>query len=246
MKIKILGNGGAINDGLPYNAFMIDEEVLIELPPDIMLSLAREDISINNIREIFISHLHGDHCFGFPFLTLYLFVKVPKDQKEKRIKLFAPGNAKDFLIDLTEKAFSKEHPLISWVRETIEFINISDRTEITLNDHTARLFKMEHMVETYGFILKEENENVFSYIADTKWSQGITDLLKEKPQIVILDLNGEPDDPVPIHLHEDEIIEKAINLVSDETVFYGTHLKCDKISTNKRIHYVKAGMEIEI
>ena len=39
MKIKILGNGGAINDGLPYNSFAINGTLLCETPPDIMLSM---------------------------------------------------------------------------------------------------------------------------------------------------------------------------------------------------------------
>ncbi len=73
MIIKILGNGGALNDGLPYNSYTIDEKILIETPPDIMVSLHRENIDIYSLEAIYISHLHGDHTFGFPFLALDLF-----------------------------------------------------------------------------------------------------------------------------------------------------------------------------
>ena len=42
MNIRMLGTGGAINNGLPYNSFIINEDLLIETPPDIMISLFRE------------------------------------------------------------------------------------------------------------------------------------------------------------------------------------------------------------
>jgi hypothetical protein len=36
MRIKILGNGGYINNGIPYNSFVIDDTFIIEAPPDII------------------------------------------------------------------------------------------------------------------------------------------------------------------------------------------------------------------
>lgn len=33
--ITILGNGGGLNQGLPYNAFLINENLLVEAPPDV-------------------------------------------------------------------------------------------------------------------------------------------------------------------------------------------------------------------
>ncbi|HNX25734.1 MAG TPA: hypothetical protein PKG60_16930, partial [Spirochaetota bacterium] len=61
MQIKILGNGGAINDGLPYNSFLVDDFFLAETPPDIMTSLFRERTDLSKLRVIYISHFHGDH-----------------------------------------------------------------------------------------------------------------------------------------------------------------------------------------
>ena len=34
MRLTILGNGGGISDGLPYNAFVLDGRLLVEVPPD--------------------------------------------------------------------------------------------------------------------------------------------------------------------------------------------------------------------
>jgi ribonuclease BN (tRNA processing enzyme) len=82
MKIKILGNGGAINDGLPYNAFVINGTLLCETPPDIMLSINKNFVELSSINTIYISHLHGDHIFGLPFLIISaFFLHVGNDKK---------------------------------------------------------------------------------------------------------------------------------------------------------------------
>jgi len=70
MNIKILGNGGFYNEGLPYNAMAIDGHVLVETPPDILQSLMQQGMSPAQVDTVFISHIHGDHCFGFPFFFL--------------------------------------------------------------------------------------------------------------------------------------------------------------------------------
>ena len=46
IKIKILGNGGCLNKGLPYNSFIINDNFIFESPPDIMLSLHKNKIDI--------------------------------------------------------------------------------------------------------------------------------------------------------------------------------------------------------
>ena len=54
--ITILGNGGCLNTGLPYNAFVFNDTLLVEAPPDIMLSLQTVGVALDEIDTIFISH----------------------------------------------------------------------------------------------------------------------------------------------------------------------------------------------
>ncbi|MFH0975689.1 MAG: MBL fold metallo-hydrolase [Spirochaetota bacterium] len=242
MKIKILGNGGYVNKGLPYNSFIINSKLLVECPPDIMVSLHREKVNLPLIEEIFISHLHGDHCFGFPFFVYHFY----HNEINVKFRLFSVKEAKEHLIDLTEKALSAGNPCIDWINKNIEFVNISDNPEISLLNYKARLFRMDHSRENYGFVLYDNGRSSLSYISDTKWSENIEAMLKENPKAVLVDLAGEPEDKNPVHLSEKEIIAKGIKLVSKETIFYGTHLIHKKKSSHHRIKYVKPGMKIKI
>jgi len=247
MKIIILGNGGAINDGLPYNSFLIDDTTLIETPPDIMISLKRENIDIKKIKEIYISHLHGDHSFGLPFLALNIFHEAYTNKSVKKIRVYSPKDGKGYFIDLAKKALSEEHPCIKWINDNMQFIKVDENIIIELSKYNATLYKMDHFEETYGFILEKNEQYILSYIADTKWCSNVEKIILKYPKYIIIDLNGEPDDPVYIHLSEKEIIEKVLNKKSINTTFLGTHLKYQKeISINKCIKYVYPGMVIEI
>ena len=240
MKIHVLGNGGALNNGLPYNSFLINNQTLIETPPDIMLSINREKIDTRKITEIYISHQHGDHSFGFPFLALRLFC----EKHNNPIKLYSPGNCKDYFMCLAEKALSKCHPCLDWITETIEFNSVDVNSRFQLQQHDVFLYNMDHFTETYGFVLKKENVSVLAYIADTLWCQSVKDIIATVPKCILVDLNGEAGDK--IHLSEKELVEKALNDATS-SIFYGTHLRYQKTcSSHEKLKYTVPGLKIEI
>ncbi len=187
MNIFILGNGGAINSGLHYNSFIINNEDLCELPPDIMYILNDNNVDILKIKSIFISYLHGDHTFGFPFLVLNLFF----NRSDTRIDLFGSPNIKDHFNQLVINAFTTAHPCLDWMQKQINFIEIDEKCGHSLIDpYQVKYFPLEHPVETYGFTLYKRNSAIFLYIADTLWNKNVENMLKEKPKAVIIDLNG--------------------------------------------------------
>lgn len=248
VEILILGNGGALNDGLPYNSFLINKNSLIECPPDIMLSLQREKINYININEIYISHLHGDHSFGFPFLALTIFSKC-YDKKMNKIKVYSPGNSQEYFLELSRKALSENHPCIQWIKNNFEFITINENKTISLSDYNLNFYLLNHFEETYGFVLKENGKSKFAYIADTKWCDNVEKIIKEKIKYIIIDLNGEEDDKAKIHLSEKTLVEKISNIknIGLNTIFLGTHLKYQKqVSSDERVKYVYPGLIINI
>ena len=246
MKITILGNGGALNDGLPYNAFLVDESLLVETPPDIMLSLARESIAVKKIREIYISHSHGDHAFGFPFVMLSLFFVLRGGQPDSPVTVYVPGKGEDYLLKLSEMALSDNHPCIPWIRRNCRFVEIAYGKELRTGKYSMEPYAMDHFTETWGFVLSRDGKALFSYIADTLWCESVRRMIETAPDVVLVDLNGEPDDPVAVHLSEAELIEKGLAAAGPDTIFYGTHLKKQKVRSNERIHYVVPGQVIDI
>ena len=247
MKIKILGNGGAISDGLPYNSFLIDQKYLIEAPPDIMNSLYREKADISLIRLIFISHFHGDHYFGLPLLMLRFFFNSPGNKTPGEIKIAGPRDIRNKTLEICRLAVGENHPLHEWIEAGISFIELNSEDSIIIgNDIKMSFFPMDHYIETWGFSFYHKRAVIFSYFADTVWNDSLLEQIRLIPKIIIADMNGEPSDPVKVHLSEDDIITKVLPESKDKIIFYGTHLKYQKKSVNKYIRFAYPGEEIEL
>ncbi|MCU0843409.1 MAG: MBL fold metallo-hydrolase [Spirochaetes bacterium] len=243
MRLTILGNGGGISDGLPYNAFLVDDRLLGEVPPDIMSSLFRERIKLDGIRNIFISHFHADHCFGFPFLALRLFYNGAPGV----IKTFGPLGLESRMLDLCALAFGNDHPLREWLGGVMEFIETGPDSEIDLGDGLSiKTIPMDHPVETLGFTLRRSQAPLFTYMPDTLWNENLLPFIQNGGRTILIDLNGEPGDTHKVHLSEADLIEMALPRCGDDVVFYGTHLKQHKKTGPGRIRYVKPGDHIEI
>jgi len=246
MNIKILGNGGAINNGLPYNAFAVNQVLLCEMPPDIMLSLYRNDMDLSLINTIYISHLHGDHVFGFPFFVLAVNFLYRKNNKEHFYTVVGPGGLKEMMENLVASAFSVAHPCFEWMKEFCTFVEIDESSKPhLLEGYQTSVFKLNHFIDTYGFSLTNTNGKVeFAYIADTLWCDSIDAVLSKQPQIVLIDLNGKADDPEPVHLSMSDLEQRALQITGENTLYYGTHLKEEFNSTIPCIRCARPGMVI--
>lgn len=238
----MLGTGGAINDGLPYNAFIVDDTLLVETPPDIMNSLYREGIDRNNISAIYISHFHADHCFGLPFLLLKNFF----DGYTSAIDIYGPEGIKQRVLDLCALAFGPESKMLSWVNTYVRCHEVKEGKKVKVSaKYSVTPIKMFHSEETYGFNLDAGVKRLL-YIADSYWDMSLLSCMDDADAILI-DLNGEKTDTVKVHISEDDLVEHALPYLKNrEVIFYGTHLKFSKVSSNKKIRYLKPGDELII
>jgi ribonuclease BN (tRNA processing enzyme) len=248
MNIKVLGNGGALNNGLAYNAFVINGRLLCETPPDIMRSIHIHLTDLSFIDTIYISHLHGDHTFGLPFLILSAFKLHVGSEKPLSFTIIGPEGLEKTAEHLVISAFTARHPCLTWMKEFCSFIQINETSNpVLIKGFETTIFKLDHLVDTYGFALSYEGHGVdFAYVADTRWCKSVHDLLSHKPRVVLIDLNGRDDDPEPVHLSMNDLRQKAIPLTGEETAYYGTHLKEEFTSTISCVKCATPGMEIHL
>lgn len=243
MEIFILGTGGAISKGLPYNAFVIDRTHLCEMPPDIMITLHRHGFSVMDIETVFISHFHADHIFGLPFFMLDRFLRVHKTGKDPALTVFGPAGIAAAAKNLLVTAFGASHPSVVWMCRRVLFIEIGESSRKTfVPEYPIRYRLLDHPVPTYGFTLYRPDETaLFSYIADTTWNPAVTQMVSEKPGAALMDMNGRRDEQPQVHIARDDVFEKGLSVTRDKTIFYGIHLSEEFTETNPYVRCARPG-----
>ncbi|MFP4363138.1 MAG: MBL fold metallo-hydrolase [Spirochaetia bacterium] len=243
MEILILGNGGGINSGLRYNSFLVNETLLVEAPPDIVPSIGHAQADINKIESVYISHFHGDHCFGLPFL----FLTLGNTGRDRPITVFSPPGGQEHILKLFVTAFSDTAPGYRFLSEQTNFIEVSDRTQAELVEGwTTEFVLTEHSKTTFGFFLSQNTTGGFFYIPDTLWTPRFFPFLERKPDFVLADMNGTGDEENPKHMSVKDIQENALPVTGNSTSYLATHLFEPMAMSVQNILPVQPGMAFKL
>tara|TARA_R100001369_G_C3327003_1_gene170029 strand:- start:4786 stop:5691 length:906 start_codon:yes stop_codon:yes gene_type:complete len=121
---------------------------LIDCGEGTQVELRRNKIKFSRIKHIFISHLHGDHCFGLVGLisTFRLL------NRETELHVYGPKGIKQ-IITLQLK-LSK-----SWTNYPLYFHELeSNEPELLFEDDkiTVETIPLNHRIYTNGFLFKEK------------------------------------------------------------------------------------------
>ena len=103
-------------------------------------------LSLNRLESIFITHVHGDHCYGLPGLLS----SASLAGRTSSLTIIAPAPIQDF-VENTQK-ISK-----SSLSYNINFIHIEECKEYTAgNDFNVEFLALSHCVPSYAYIFCEK------------------------------------------------------------------------------------------
>jgi ribonuclease BN (tRNA processing enzyme) len=189
MKITFIGTGAAINSSDNGASILINENILIDTPCGIPQTLHRFKCDISKLDTIIITHLHGDHVFGLPFLLLE-YISRPR---ETPLTILAPSGTQKLIFTLLELAFPKSNveQLLAPAKPLFQILD--DEKEIMLKEIFIRSHKIPHgQIETYGIEFGETGTKKIFYAPDTSYSDKLTKII-ETIDIAILDATTQND-----------------------------------------------------
>lgn len=151
-KIHILGCGSALPT-LKHNASsqlieMRGKCFMVDCGEGAQMQFRRSHIHFSKLHAIFISHMHGDHCFGLMGLlsTLGMLGRTSK------LRIYAP---KDY-----EPLFRQQVEFFMQTMEyEMEMIPVdTDKQQVIYEDHslTVETVPLQHRVPCCGFIFREK------------------------------------------------------------------------------------------
>lgn len=150
--VTILGNSAAKPTPHAHPSAQVvnlnEQYYLIDAGEGVQHQLIRRGINPLRLRAIFISHLHGDHCFGL----IPLLATLGLEGKRTPIDIYAPAPMGEIL-EFNRKIFLEDLPYeIKWheVRTT--------EHRLIMENNTLEVWSipLRHRVPTAGFHFKEK------------------------------------------------------------------------------------------
>ena len=181
MKITFLGTGSAINTSYTGASILIDENILIDAPGGISHAIRKFGGDISKLDTILITHLHGDHVFGLPFLLLEYKVKP----RESPLNILAPLGTRKLISKLTQLAFPDIDTKQVQADALPAYIKASNHKEMSIKDIFVRLHIVPHgSIETYGIeIWKTDKQRIF-YAPDVTYCSELFKILGKRMEVI--------------------------------------------------------------
>lgn len=177
VNLTFLGSGDAFGSGGRFQTCLYlngsNESVLIDCGASSLIAMKRQGINPSHIGCVLLSHLHGDHFGGVPFLIL-------DGQFSKRtLPLVIAGPSG--LGTRIEAAMEAFFPGSSNIRRNfpVQFIALADHQRSRIGNCTVIPFEVRHPSGSPSYALRVEyGGKVISYSGDTEWVDGLLDVAR--------------------------------------------------------------------
>jgi ribonuclease BN (tRNA processing enzyme) len=173
MKLTIAGSGDAFGSGGRLNTCFLLETakatLLVDCGASAMPALKKQGIDPNRIEAIVLSHLHGDHFGGLPFLLLDAqFLS----RREQSLLIAGPPGTRARLDALLEVFFPKSTGSKWRFAWRVEEIAVG--IEIDLLGHSLSTAEVIHQSGAPSTAVRvSDGEKIFAYSGDTEWTDAL-------------------------------------------------------------------------
>ena len=173
MKLTIAGSGDAFGSGGRLNTCFLLETakatLLVDCGASAMPALKKQGIDPNRIDAIVLSHLHGDHFGGLPFLLLDAqFLS----RREQPLLIAGPPGTRARLDALLEVFFPKSTGSKWRFAWRVEEIAIGIETDVL--GHSLSTAQVIHQSGAPSTALRlSDGKTTFAYSGDTEWTDAL-------------------------------------------------------------------------
>jgi ribonuclease BN (tRNA processing enzyme) len=169
MRLRFLGSGDAFGSGGRLQTCILMESsdfaCLIDCGASSLIALKRAAVDPNEIDAILISHLHGDHFGGIPFLIL----DAQFSRRSRRLLIAGPPGLTERVVQAMEVFF----PGSSRAERKFEvtFLELPEATAVAVGPLRVTPYEVVHACGAPPYALRVELDGrTVVYSGDTAWT----------------------------------------------------------------------------
>lgn len=217
LELLFLGSGNAFASGRYWSSFLLNGRYLFEASPVALPHLKQSDVAPEDIEAVFISHFHGDHFFGLPFLLLEY---AEMANRTKDLTIIGPPGVEDRVSAVTEAGF----PNVPHKEKTYHemYVDLGDGLEGEVAGLRFIARSVDHVpeLECFGFRVEVGGRTV-AYSGDSVMCDALLELA-DGADVFIVECSGWDGTWGP-HLGPTEV-RGLRRVLGPKTTFILTHL----------------------
>lgn len=178
ISIQFLGTGDAFGSGGRFQTcFLVrspDGNLLIDCGASSLVAMKRAGVDPSEIGWIVVSHLHGDHFGGIPFMVL----DGQFSRRERPLVVAGPPG----IAERTRQAMEVLFPgsASAQRRFTTEFVELPERTLAAVGPASVTGFAVRHESGAPSYALRVEyGGKAIAYSGDTEWTDALLEVARD-------------------------------------------------------------------
>lgn len=242
MKITVLGCGDAFGSGgRLQTSFLVQtaqHSILLDCGATILPALHKQALSSEDIDGVIITHFHGDHYGGLPFLLLEA---AKRYKRQKPIILLGPAGLQERL----EKLLPQLYPGTEDVFEAFPIhYKTFGESRVDLLDVEVQAWMVKHSEESLPHGVRiQQGDKVLAFSGDTTWHENLIPISREA-DLFICECNlwkGESNahlswEVLEKNLHRITATEIVLTHVGDEVWEHQQDIKLRLLNDGDKLH----------
>jgi ribonuclease BN (tRNA processing enzyme) len=210
MRMTVLGSGDAFGAGGRFHsAYLVEAPraaFLLDCGPSILQAAKRVQWDLSRLDAVVLTHLHGDHFGGVPFLFMEYRYESPRTRP---LAIYGPAGTeqrvKALFGVLYERSAADPLPF------PVEYHELEPGETVEIGDAHVSAIRVRHVPELVAFAYRVEvNGRSLLYSGDTAWSDDLASQARGVDLFVCECSTYET--KLDIHISYPEIAERARNL----------------------------------
>jgi ribonuclease BN (tRNA processing enzyme) len=171
--VRFVGSGDSFGSGGRFQTCILVDapgvRFAIDFGTSSLIALAQQGIAHNTLDAVLLTHLHGDHCGGVPFLLMDAMLAARRDRP---LTIAGPPGTTSHMATLMEALFPGSHVMAP--RFAVAYAELAASTPNRVLDLVVTPQPARHVPETRPTSLRVEVAGrTIAYTGDTEWTDDV-------------------------------------------------------------------------
>lgn len=226
-KVTFVGSGDAFGAGGRFQTCILvdgpSKRVAIDFGASSLIALNRMGIAHNSIDVLVLTHLHGDHCGGVPFLLLDAMLGA---KRRAPLTIAGPRDTKARLADVCEAMFPGMH--VMEPKFDLEYLEMEAMKPTRVVDGvTCTPYPALHTGTTNPTSVRVEVEGkVVAYTGDSAWTKHMPTVAEDADLFVWECFSYSK--PIQFHTNYPDVVEHRDEIAAKRTIL--THMNPEMLA----------------